>query len=323
MVTPLRLVSFTDIHSAELLALEERTDAYAEDSTSEQTRRLYRSCWKQFVAWCEAVGLPYLPSSGEIVSKYLTYLADEGLSMSTIDQTMAGIVWFHQQAGYESPRHHPRVRKVVRGIRRKIGVASKGKLPVMIDHLKVMIEHLRPGATGVRDRALLTLGFAGAFRRSEVIALNVEDLKFTTEGLEVIIRRSKTDQEGKGRKIGIPYGSTPTLCPLRAVRAWLDLAKIETGSIFRRIDRHGNISDKRLTSQTVALVIKYYAGLAGLDVKQYSGHSLRVGFVTVAFRAGKHEHSIMMQTGHKSTMMLRRYIRDGTLFEDNAAAGLL
>ncbi len=174
---------------------------------------------------------------------------------------------------------------------------------------------------GVGDRALLLLGFAGAFRRAELVGLDVEDLTETDEGLEVMIRRSKTDQEGAGRKVGVPFGSDPATCPVRSVRAWRQAAGVDTGPLFRGV-LHGRLVSERLSTLGVARAVKRAAKAAGLDPSKFSGHSLRAGLVTCAARAGKSLNAIMEQTGHRSVPMVRRYIRDASLFKDNAAAGI-
>ena len=173
-----------------------------------------------------------------------------------------------------------------------------------------MIEALPEGLKGVRDRALLLVGFAGAFRRSELVSLDVDDLDFTEEGLVVTLRRSKTDQEGEGRRVGVPFGSNPTTCPVRSMKAWLEASAITDGPVFRSVNRHGQLQAQRLTSQSVALVVKRYAEVCGLDRHAFAGHSLRAGFATVAARNGANERSIMNQTGHKSLTIVRRYIRE-------------
>jgi integrase len=182
-----------------------------------------------------------------------------------------------------------------------------------------MVAALPDGLLGVRDRALLLVGFAGAFRRSELVSLDRPDLEFTKDGLTVMLRRSKSDQEGQGRKVGIPYGSNPETCPVRALQAWLEAAAITDGPVFRGVTRHGKVQG-RLSGYAVALIVKRYAAVGGLDPSRYAGHSLRAGLATAAAIGGASERSIMNQTGHKSITMVRRYIRDGNLFRENAAA---
>ncbi len=306
-----------------LSELVEQANGFAASARADNTRRAYRSDWLTFEAWCRGNGLAPLPAAPETVALYLTHLADQGRKAATIARALAALSQAHRFAGLPSPRSTARVGETMRGIRRCLGVAQVGKAPVVVEHLRRMVAELPGDLLGVRDRALLALGFAGAFRRSELVALDVADLAFTNDGLEVTLRRGKTDQEGHGRKIGIPYGSVPTLCPVRAARAWLDAAGIVRGAVLRGVNRHGQVAEGRLTDRAVAIVVKRHAAAAGLDAQLFSGHSLRAGFVTSAAKAGKSERAIMAQTGHHSSAMVRRYIRDASLFSDNAAAGLL
>jgi integrase len=190
-------------------------------------------------------------------------------------------------------------------------------------NLRAMVGELGDDLLDTRNLALLLLGFAGAFRRSELVGLNVKDVEFTCDGLIITVERSKTDQEGRGSKIGIPYGGSPLTCPVRALRSWLTAANISEGPVFRGVGRWNQVGRRRLNDRAVARVVKKYTSLIGLDSSRYSGHSLRSGFATSAAKAGKSERSIMNQTGHRSVAMVRRYIRQGSLFNDNAAAGLL
>jgi len=190
--------------------------------------------------------------------------------------------------------------------------------PQLIRAVAVMREDL----VGLRDRALLLVGFSGAFRRSELVGLNVEDCEFSDDGLTITLRRSKTDQEAAGRKIGIPRGSSPETCPVRALRAWMDAASIAEGTLFRSVNRHGHVGE-RLSAKRVAIVVKQAAAAVSLDETQFAGHSLRAGLVTSAAIAGRSDRSIMNTTGHRSIAMVQRYVRDASLFRDNAASGLL
>jgi site-specific recombinase XerD len=306
-----------------LAGLVESANAYASASRAESTRRAYRADWKRFEAWCSSNRLASLPATPEVVALYLTHLADAGRKVSTIGRALASISQAHRFANHASPRSTARVGETMRGIRRRLGSAQTGKAPVLVEQLRRMLEGIPATLLGTRDRALLALGFAGAFRRSELVALDVSDLAFTGEGLEVTIRRSKTDQEGKGRKLGIPYGASPATCPVRALRTWLDAADIRKGAVLRSVNRHGTVAKTRLTDRAVAMVVKRHAEAAGLDPVRFSGHSLRAGLATSAAKAGKSERAIMAQTGHRSSAMVRRYIRDAELFSDNAAKGLL
>jgi integrase len=211
----------------------------------------------------------------------------------------------------------------MRGIRRSLGVAPVKKAPVLGTDLLALVSGLGGDLQAVRDRALLTLGWFCAARRSELVALHVADVEFTREGMIVTFRRSKTDQEGRGYSKGVPFAGQPTVCPVRALRTWLDAAKIESGPLFRAVTRRGVLSDTALDDRAIARLIKRLAQHAGLDPETVAGHSLRSGFVTTAAKRGKSTQAIMTQSGHRSETVMRGYIQHATLFDDNAAAGLL
>jgi len=308
------------VHGGAVAPLAERARGYAERAKADNTVRAYRADWRDFAAWCEARAQPALPAPPETVALYLTDLAGMGRKASTIGRRLSAISQAHQLAGFPSPTKDGRVRAVLAGIRRTHGSAQEAKAPALADDIRAMVAALPAGLVGTRDRALLLLGFAGAFRRSELVALDVADLAETRDGLVVTLRRSKTDQAGQGRTIGIPRGQRPETCPVAAVETWTIAAGIAEGALFRPVDRHGGVSPRRLTAQSVALVVKKRAKAAGLDPARYAGHSLRAGLATSAAAAGASERAIMDQTGHRSVAMVRRYIRDGSLFRDNAAA---
>ena len=297
----------------------ERARDYASEATAANTRRAYRADWRHFTTWCAGRHLTPLPATSETVAVYLADLAGH-YKTATITRRLSAIAQAHKTAGFASPTTDPAVRQVAAGIRRRHGTRQQGKEAAVTADLRAMVGTLDDSLPGRRDRALLLLGFAGAFRRSELVALNVSDVNRTRDGLVVIVRRGKTDQEGAGRQIGIPYGSTPLTCPVRALGDWLDAARITDGPLFHPIDRHGNLQPRRLTDQSVALVVKRAAQAAGLDPTLYAGHSLRAGLATAAAQAGVSERAIMEQTGHKSLPIVRRYIRRGSLFTENAAA---
>ena len=304
----------------QLEALGERARDYLADSHAPNTRRAYAADWRHFAAWCADNGLPSLPASPATLALYLTAAADE-LSTSTLGRRLVSIATAHRAAGHPTPTDAAGVRAVWRGIRRRKGTAQVGKAAAVTADVRRMVESLPADKVwGVRDRALLLVGFAGALRRSELVALDVADVAVTAEGLIVTIRRSKTDQEGEGAKLGLPYGRNPETCPVRRLRAWLDRAGIVEGPIFRTVDRHGRVLARRLTDRAVALVVKRAADLAGLESARYAGHSLRAGLATSAAIAGVEERDIMRQTRHKSVAVARKYIRDGSLFRANAAA---
>lgn len=304
--------------STDLHATAQRAKEFAAQAKAANTLRAYRSDWQDFTGWCEAHDLPALPAAEETVALYVADLA-ERVRTSTIQRRLSAIAQAHKTAGHASPTRG-RVSLVWQGIRRAKGTAQKGKAPARTEEIRAMVATLDRDPAGVRDRALLLLGFAAALRRSELVGLDAADLAFAHDGLTVTLRRSKTDQEGAGQKVGVPYGSHPETCPVRAVRAWLEAAGIVGGPVFRSIDRWGHVGDGRLSDRGVALVVKRAAERAGLDPDAYAGHSLRAGLATAAAAAGVNERVIAQQTRHKSLPMLRRYIREGSLFRENAAA---
>ena len=306
---------------ARLTKTAERARVYAAQATAENTRRAYRADWTHFTSWCATQRLQPLPAEVSTIVHYVTELA-EHVRVSTIQRRLTSISIAHSAAGYLSPTKNATVAALWRGIRREKGTAQHGKTPTLTHDIRAMVATLPETLLGLRDRALLLVGFAGAFRRSELVSLDIEDLERTRDGYVITLRRSKTDQEGHGRKIGIPYGSHPQACAVRVLSDWLKAAGMTEGPVFRSVNRHGQLQRGRLTSQVVAQVVKRTAAAAGLDPAKYGGHSLRAGLVTSAAKAGKSERVIMKQTGHKSVQMVRRYIRDADLFADNAAAGI-
>ncbi len=278
--------------------------------------------WQQFCSWCYAHQLRALPASPDAVILFATDLTKNGeRKVSTIQRKFSALAKIHLHLGMPSPTHTPLVRQFLSGLRRELGVAVTRKRPVMVDDLKVIIGALPPSLIGTRNRCILLLGFAGAFRRSELVALNTTDFETTAEGLVVAIRRSQTDQVGEGRVIGIPYGTGNT-CPVRALQDWLAASGIQSGPVFRQVNRHGQVLPGRLSGEAVALVVKQYVEQLGFDPHRFAGHSLRAGLAVSAAAHGKSERSIMRQTGHKISESVRRYINDGQLFRDNAVEGL-
>lgn len=300
--------------------LAERARTFATASRSTSTLTAYESDWRHFVAWTAEHGLEALPADPETVALYATDLADT-FKPSTIGRRMAAISVTHQHAGYASPTQDASVRSVITGIRRTKGTAPKQVAPAVIGEIRKMVARMNGSTIDIRDRAILLLGFAGAFRRSELVALDVADLTERPDGLLVTIQRSKRDQEGRGDTKAIPYGSDPETCPVRAIQAWLTEADIEDGPVFRPIDRHGNVAGTRLSGKAIALVIKRAAERAELDPAAYGGHSLRAGFVTTAAANGATERAIARQTGHApGSTVLRTYIRHASAFTDNAVS---
>jgi site-specific recombinase XerD len=303
--------------------LQQQADTFVRAAKAPSTLRAYRSDWEHFSRWCEQHTLCPLPASPQTVALYLAALAATHRP-GTMTRRLTAITKAHQIAGHPSPAtmQQPAVSETLKGIRRTLGTAQQTKAPLLTADVKRMVKALPNNLAGRRDRALLLLGFAGGFRRSELAALDIEDVLPTEDGLVVKLRRSKTDPEGKGRDVGIPYGSTPSTCPVRSLGVWKAAAGISEGALFRGVDRHGHLGVVRLHKDSVALVVKRAAEAAGLDPTQYAGHSLRAGLATQAYLNGAGELAIMRQTGHRSLAMVRRYIRDGSLFRDNPAGKL-
>jgi len=292
-------------------------------SRADSTRRAYGASWRRFEEWCVAHGLVALPTEPHTVALYAAAAA-ERYTPSTLAKHLAAISRAHQAQELSSPTRHPTVLVVLRGVRRQKGTAQQGKAALLTPALRAIVTALPDTLLGTRDRALLLVGFAGGFRRSELVGLDVEAITFVPQGLVVRLAHSKTDQDGQGRDIGIPAGTRPDTCPVRALRAWLDAAGITEGPIFRRLNRHGHVLPGRLSDRAVARVVQSRVAALGLDPAGYAGHSLRSGLATSAAAAGASERAIMATTGHRSVQMVRRYIRAGTLFDASAAlaAGL-
>jgi site-specific recombinase XerD len=302
-----------------LAEIANRASEFINQSKSRNTIRAYRADWDHFTAWCNSHGQSSLPATAETVALYVTDLAATH-KPATLTRRISAISQAHQIAGIETPTGSAKVRLVMAGVRRTKGTAQTGKTPILVGDLRRMLAGLPGNLLGVRDRVLLLIGFCGAFRRSELVALDAADIAVTREGLVVNIRRSKTDQEAEGRKIGIPYASHLETCPVRSLQDWLEKSGITEGPVFRPIDRFGNMASIRLSAAAVAEIVKRYAAAIGLDATEFAGHSLRSGLATSAAAAGASERSIMNQTGHRSVKTLRRYIRDGSLFRENAVA---
>jgi site-specific recombinase XerD len=303
--------------------LAEQAQEFAAAAKAGNTVRAYAADWNDFRQWCEAHALPSLPAEPGTVALYLTDRAAT-LKTSSLARRLTTISRAHQAAGYPSPAamQHAVVSEVWKGIKRTKGTAEVGKTPFLTADLRVVMEQLPAGLLGFRDRALLLVGFAGGFRRSELAGLTVEDLRETPEGIAIRLGRSKTDQEGQGRRVALPYGSDPQTCPVRVLRAWLEAARITAGPLFRGVDQFGFVSETKLHPDSVGFIVKRAVGNAGLDAMEYAGHSLRAGLATQAAMNGASELAIMKQTGHRSLATVRKYIREGSLFRDNAATRL-
>lgn len=311
-----------NIIRAEPSPLVRSAKAYATEARARRTREEYAKQWSAFAAWCAQEGLCELPAAPQTLALYIAARADAGRKVATLALALAAISQAHKVAGHPSPRGHRLVQETWKGVRRRLGVVQTQKQPVSARDIQRMLDELPAGLLGLRDRALIALGFAGGFRRSELVALDVADLTFVTEGLEAVVRRSKTDQEGAGLLKVIAYGADPGTCPVRAVKDWLELAGIGEGPVFRPINRHEQLAAKRLTAHAVAVIIKRCAGKAGLPAPELSGHSLRAGFVTEAKKNGADDAAIMDQTGHKSLAMVHRYNRRTKKWQRPASAKL-
>lgn len=314
----------------------ERARAFASGARSENTRRAYRADWRDFRAWCSQRGLSPLPASTDTVALYVASRAEEGpegqepLKLSTLRRRLSAISQAHKAQGLPSPAKTSEepLHSVWAGLSRKKTRRQKQAAPVLIEDLRAVLEAVptghdsEPTLLGRRDRALLLIGWAGALRRSEIAQLTVGDVRVGPDGLVVDVKRSKTDQEGEGLLKGIPHGEHPSTCPIRSLQSWLKAAAIDSGPLFRAVDRWGNVSTSPLSTDGIHRIIRRACRRAGLEASLYSGHSLRAGFITQAARAGKPERVIMRHSGHRDLKTLRQYIREGGLFQENAASGL-
>ena len=305
----------------DIKALQEETIINLKSSKSDNTIRAYKSDFNDFGLFCAKNRFKSLPTEPKIISLYLTHLSTKDCKISTLKRRLVSIAVIHKLKGHYLDTKHPSIIENLMGIKRRKGSFQKGKKPILINSLKLIInaidKEINNEIKRFRDRSIILIGFSGGFRRNEIVSLNYDDLEFVTEGLKITLTRSKTDQYGEGSQKGLPYFDNPEYCPVVSIQKWLKLSKIETGPIFRRFIKGSKLSDKRLTDQTVALLIKQYLELAGIDSKNFSGHSLRSGFATSAAESGAEERSIMAMTGHKSAEMVRRYIKEANLFKNN------
>ena len=302
--------------------LQDETLQNLKNSKAVNTVRAYKSDFEDFTLFCVKNGFKSLPTEPKIVSLYLTYLSSKNVKTSTIKRRLVSIGVIHKMKGHYLDTKHPIIVENFMGIKRLKGISQNGKKPLLINDLKEIIDVINkqeePDLKKLRNKALLLLGFAGGFRRNELVSLNFEDLDFVFEGVKIKIKRSKTDQFAEGFMKGIPHFENYLYCPVKNLKNWLNISKIKKGPIFVRFSKGANLTNIRLTDQSVALIIKEYLTKAGVDNKNYSGHSLRSGFATSAAEAGAEERSIMAMTGHKSSEMVRRYIKEANLFKNNA-----
>jgi len=294
----------TNIKSLELETLKN-----LKNSKSLNTIRAYQSDFNDFSLFCSKNGFQSMPTQPKILALYLTDLSSKS-KYSTLKRRLASISILHKIKGHYIDTKHPIIIENLMGIKRVKGSNQKGKKPLLINDLKTIIKAIdqskEKDKRKIRDKALLLTGFSGGFRRSELVDIEYEDIEFVSEGVKIFVKRSKTDQSGEGMTKAIPYFDNKNFCPVKALKKWTEIIDFKNGKIF-------NISDK-----SVALIIKKYAYHAGLDSHKYAGHSLRSGFATSTAESGAEERSIMAMTGHKSTEMVRRYIKEANLFKNNA-----
>ena len=305
----------------DLKKLHEETLNNLNSSKANNTLRAYKSDFKDFGLFCSKHGFNSMPTEPKVVSLYLTHLSNNS-KISTLRRRLVSIGVVHKLKGHYLDTKHPVIIENLMGIKRKKGSIQLGKKPILISHLKQIINVIDDQKIEkikkLRNRTLILIGFGGGFRRTELISIDCEDLDFVHEGLKITIRKSKTDQFGEGLIKGLPYFNNEKYCPVTSLKNWINLSKIKTGPVFRRFAKGSILTEHRLTDQSVVLIIKEYLKLAGIENKNFSGHSLRSGFATVAAESGADERSIMAMTGHKTTQMVRRYIREANIFKNNA-----
>jgi len=306
----------------DIKVLQQETILNLQNSKANNTVRAYKSDFNDFALFCTQNGFKSLPSEAKIVSLYLTHLSTKDAKMSTLKRRLVSIGVIHKLKGHYLDTKHPSIIENIMGIKRRKGSIQNGKKPILISSLKSIINVIdnlkKEQIKKLRDRSIILIGFSGGFRRNEIVSLNYDDLEFVTEGLKISLKRSKTDQFGEGLVKALPYFDNSQYCPVVSLEKWIEISNIKSGPLFRRFSKGSKLSENRLTDQTVALLIKEYLELAGIDSKNYSGHSLRSGFATTAAESGAEERSIMAMTGHKSTEMVRRYIKEANLFKNNA-----
>jgi len=305
----------------DIKALQEETLLNLQSSKANNTVRAYKSDFNDFSLFCVQNGFKSLPSEPKIVSLYLTHLSTKDIKMSTLKRRLVSIGVIHKLKGYYLDTKHPSIIENIMGIKRRKGSVQKGKKPLLINNLKQIINVIDEDKNNeiktIRDRSIILIGFSGGFRRNEIVSLDYDDLDFVPEGLKITLKRSKTDQFGEGTLKGLPYFESSQYCPVLSIKKWIKISNINSGPLFRRFSKGSKLTDIRLTDQTVALLIKKYLNLVGIDSKNYSGHSLRSGFATSAAESGAEERNIMAMTGHKSPEMVRRYIKEANIFKNN------
>ena len=306
----------------DIKALQEETLLNLQISKANNTVRAYKLDFNDFGTFCAQNGFKSLTSDPKIVSLYLTHLSTKDAKMSTLKRRLVSIGVIHKLKGHYLDTKHPAIIENIMGIKRRKGSIQKAKKPILMNSLKLIIDAIdqqnNQEIKKFRDRSIILIGFSGGFRRNEIVSLDYDDLDFVPEGLKINIKRSKTDQFGEGFTKALPYFDSSQYCPVVSLKKWIEVSKIASGPVFRRFTKGSKLSKNRSTDQTVALLIKEYLQLAGIDSKNYSGHSLSSGFATSAAESGVEERNIMAMTGHKSTEMVRRYIKEANLFKNNA-----
>jgi site-specific recombinase XerD len=307
--------------TTELKALQDETLLNLKSSKANNTIRAYKSDFRNFGLFCSQNGFRSIPTDPRTVSLYLTYLSTKEIKMSTLKRRLVSIGVIHKLKGHYLDTKHPSIIENIMGIKRRKGSVQKGKKPLLINNLKKIINvidnKISEEIKRLRDRSIILIGFSGGFRRNEIVSLDHDDLEFVSEGLKINLKRSKTDQFGEGTIKGLPYFDNSQYCPVISAKKWIEVSNIKSGPLFRRFSKGSKLTEHRLTDQTIALLIKDYLRLAGIDNNNYSAHSLRSGFATSAAESGADERSIMNMTGHKSTEMVRRYIKEANLFRNN------
>ena len=305
----------------DLKSLHDETLNNLKISKSKNTLRAYKSDFKDFGTFCAKHSLASLPSEPKIVSLYLTHLSKNS-KISTLRRRLVSISMVHKLKGHYLDIKHPVIVENLMGIKRAKGSIQKGKKPILINDLKLIINVINEQKINdikkIRDKTIILVGFGGGFRRSELISIDHEDLEFVSEGVKITVKKSKTDQFGDGMMKGIPFLTNEKYCPVANLKKWIEISKIKSGAIFRRFAKGSKLTDSRLTDQSIVLLLKEYLNLAGIESQNFAGHSLRSGFATVAADFGADERSIMAMTGHKTTTMVRRYIREANIFKNNA-----
>ena len=305
----------------DLKSLNEETLNNLKSSKANNTLRAYKSDFRDFSGFCARHNLNPLPTEPKIVSLYMTHLSKNS-KISTLRRRLVSISMVHKLKGHYLDTKHPLIIENLMGIKRIKGSFQKGKKPLLIRHLQSIIKVINEEDISeikkARDKTIILIGFSGGFRRTELISIDYEDIEFVPEGIKILIKKSKTDQYGEGMTKGIPYFNNSDFCPVSNLKKLLQLTNIKKGPIFRRFAKGNSLTDNRLSDQTVVLLIKKYLYLSGIESSNFSGHSLRSGFATVAAESGADERSIMTMTGHKTTQMVRRYIKEANIFKNNA-----